>query len=392
MKSWFRFLVSASVVVLLASLTLSCAQLVGDEKAADEVKASLEPGVVGTISISVPQYASWIGNDKKRVETDIEPLSSSRAYALADRVDFYLYDSYGNLIDSTSASADYIDYWSVPAGTNYFLYAEVFNLSVSSTTPMVSGYSDYFSVVTGYDTPVSIMCFPETTTGISVGSSSSYSDFPVLEYERWYSFTATSAYTQVGVSSYWGYTENFIYGVFDSNGYFLSSAYSGDILTVSTTSGGTYYVAVINEGIADYAMVSLSVGSVAADDVYEENDSMSYAASISEATTINLISNDSDWFTIDITPGYEHLVIDLLFSDAQGDIDIYVYDSTGNEVASSTGVSDNEYIDVVLSSSGTHYIEIYNCSGDNRGQPYSLYWDDLENIVSGYGTVSPYIE
>ena len=70
------------------------------------------------------------------------------------------------------------------------------------------------------------------------------------------------------------------------------------------------------------------------------------------------------------------MVVEAQFLHAEGDIDIELLDSDGNSLASSTSVSDNEVIDTVTPTSGTHYIAVYY--GD-AGNAYDLRWDDLES-------------
>jgi hypothetical protein len=117
------------------------------------------------------------------------------------------------------------------------------------------------------------------------------------------------------------------------------------------------------------------------DDTYENNDTRATAYNLSnnEQTWLSSLSGlgfqtDDDWYRIDITSGYENLVVDLRFTDANGDIDLAVYDAAGNRVTDSRSTTNNEYIDTVLSSSGTYYLKVYY---DNAGNTYDLWWDDL---------------
>ncbi|MDJ0679108.1 MAG: FG-GAP-like repeat-containing protein [Xenococcaceae cyanobacterium MO_167.B52] len=117
------------------------------------------------------------------------------------------------------------------------------------------------------------------------------------------------------------------------------------------------------------------------DDRYEENDTLATAYDLSnqEKTWLSTINGagiqaDTDWYQIDVTPGYENLVVDLQFAHAEGDIDLAVYDVSGNLVTGSTSVTDNEYINAILPDSGVYYLEV---SYGNAGNTYDLWWDDL---------------
>jgi hypothetical protein len=118
-----------------------------------------------------------------------------------------------------------------------------------------------------------------------------------------------------------------------------------------------------------------------AEDVYEENDIRTSAYDLSAYENVWLssigglgVQKDDDWFEIYITSGYQRLVVDLLFSDVEGDIDISVYDNVGTYVTGSASITDNEFIDYTLPSSGTYYLRIYH--GD-AGNTYDMLWDDI---------------
>jgi hypothetical protein len=115
------------------------------------------------------------------------------------------------------------------------------------------------------------------------------------------------------------------------------------------------------------------------DDNYEPNDQREFAYDLTEyeQTWLSEIDGhgvqwDDDWYEIYVSSGNSHLNVELTFTDALGDIDIAVYDAYGSFVEDSTGVSDNEYIDVDVSV-GTYYLKIY--FGDD-GNSYDLWWDD----------------
>ncbi|MFO8006430.1 MAG: tectonin domain-containing protein [Candidatus Brocadiia bacterium] len=117
------------------------------------------------------------------------------------------------------------------------------------------------------------------------------------------------------------------------------------------------------------------------DDSYEENDSRlaAYDLSTYEKTSLADISglgvqSDDDWYEIDITSGWERLVVHLAYEQAEGDIAISVWDSGGSWWVGSNGTTGHELIDTIVSSSGTYYLKV---SGDNAGNSYELIWDDI---------------
>lgn len=115
------------------------------------------------------------------------------------------------------------------------------------------------------------------------------------------------------------------------------------------------------------------------DDAYEPNDDRTSAYDLTgdERTWLNSIDGygiqwDDDWYRIYVSSGNSHLNVELTFTHAHGDIDIVLTTATGSTVASSTGVSDNEDIDVAVTV-GTYYLRIYYA---DAGNAYNLWWDD----------------
>ena len=121
----------------------------------------------------------------------------------------------------------------------------------------------------------------------------------------------------------------------------------------------------------------------AQDDSYEENDDLLGAYDISNQQQTWLedisglgIANDEDWYQIEITEGYENLVVDLQFNHAAGDLDLSVYDADGNYIIGATSITNNELIDTILPGDGTYYLQVAT-QGDYLGNTYDLWWDDL---------------
>ncbi|MGA0332512.1 MAG: matrixin family metalloprotease [Kiritimatiellia bacterium] len=150
---------------------------------------------------------------------------------------------------------------------------------------------------------------------------------------------------------------------------------------------GTYYVSVDESGnnneIAQYT-ISLIVNPLGGGgDAYEPNDSLNAAWSpgfhwertwLSDISGPALQEND-DWYEIEVIDAeFERLQIRCVFSNAQGDIDLELYDAGGNRLAFSETVTDNEFIDHIVSGTGTYYIRVHY--GD-AGNPYNLWWDAL---------------
>ena len=137
-----------------------------------------------------------------------------------------------------------------------------------------------------------------------------------------------------------------------------------------------------------YAAVSswLSV-TPPADDNYEDNDSYLSAFDLSsyENTWLSSVDGlgiqlDDDYYKITIDPGYEHLIIDLTFTDANGDINLSLLNTSGATIATSLTTTDNEQIDTTVPSAGNYYLKIFNA---NAGNEYNLRWITQSTIPNG---------
>ncbi len=71
------------------------------------------------------------------------------------------------------------------------------------------------------------------------------------------------------------------------------------------------------------------------DDNYEPNDVMASAYDLSsdEQTWLSTIDglgvqSDDDWYQIDVTPGFERVIVELQFTHANGDIDLLLLNAS----------------------------------------------------------------
>jgi peroxidase len=126
------------------------------------------------------------------------------------------------------------------------------------------------------------------------------------------------------------------------------------------------------------------------DDVYEKNNKIkkSFDLSKDEQTLLSEIdglgvSLDEDFFKIEATTGSLDLAIDLMFTHAQGNLDLFLFDSTGTQLASSTSLTDNESINFTVAEAGTYYVQVTSGEVDAAGESvfsgntYDLLWDDV---------------
>ncbi|MBA45428.1 MAG: hypothetical protein CMB31_02430 [Euryarchaeota archaeon] len=110
-------------------------------------------------------------------------------------------------------------------------------------------------------------------------------------------------------------------------------------------------------------------------DAYEPNDSQSNAtwgnASVSTSTGQNSTSwsgltihstTDTDWFCFWINQTAQFW-FNITFIDANGDIDLRLYDSTGSLLSSSAGVSNSESVTRSVSTSAFYCAQVYGFAG-----------------------------
>ncbi|MBN2475981.1 MAG: pre-peptidase C-terminal domain-containing protein [Pirellulales bacterium] len=125
------------------------------------------------------------------------------------------------------------------------------------------------------------------------------------------------------------------------------------------------------------------------DDGYEPNDSLADAYDLSsrEGTWLSSvggmgIQRDDDWYGISVASDALRLVAEVTFNDADGNVDLALYDDSGTLLQSSTSLTDSERIDYAVPSAGTYYLRVYH---GNRGNLYDLRWDGLQPQIDLFG-------
>ncbi len=82
------------------------------------------------------------------------------------------------------------------------------------------------------------------------------------------------------------------------------------------------------------------------DDQFEENDDQGAAAALAQGRYPGLIlaGGDDDWFDVEVCPGGT-VTFDVLFTDADGDLDITTYSADGLRLAGAASTTDNESLE-----------------------------------------------
>ncbi|MFW9828284.1 MAG: PPC domain-containing protein [Candidatus Thorarchaeota archaeon] len=130
-------------------------------------------------------------------------------------------------------------------------------------------------------------------------------------------------------------------------------------------------------------VISLYKGEAQKEDAYEYNDDPDQAFNLCrhEKTWLSeirglAVQGTEDWYLIEITPGYERLIVNLQFNSTYGNIYISISDRWGSWYISNwsmTGLGDID-IDSSVPHSGEYLLQIH---GDFMGNTYNLWWDDL---------------
>lgn len=126
------------------------------------------------------------------------------------------------------------------------------------------------------------------------------------------------------------------------------------------------------------------------DDIFENNNIFDDAFKLSddENTLLSDLGGlgvllDDDFYEIEVTAGSLDLSIDLFFSHANGNIDLFLFDSDENQLSSSTSLTDNESLNFTVDKAGTYFIKVTSGEVDGSGNPvfsgntYDLLWDDV---------------
>ena len=211
------------------------------------------------------------------------------------------------------------------------------------------------------------------------GSASS----TTLRYYRSTNSNITSSDTQLGT---------------DGVSALSAGATSSENASFSISTAGTYWIGSCVDSVAGEssttnncsAGVQVTVSAPALDDTYEENDVQEDAFALTKSRWLSSINGagiklDDDWYKITVPPGSEHIQIDLQFTHSEGDIDIEFTDAAGTQLAYSNGVSNSEFIDTIVPSSGIYFILV---NYENEGNDYDLQWKTI-NSSGGNNNFQP---
>lgn len=119
------------------------------------------------------------------------------------------------------------------------------------------------------------------------------------------------------------------------------------------------------------------------DDDFEENDLPGIATVLPGTGLVSgltMCDGDADWFEVELAAA-ESLVVNALFDDAEGDIDLELFDVLGNSLASSATTTDNEQVTYEPVSPQTVRVAVTLTADD--GVIAGTYYELSVNLVDG---------
>ncbi|NVM38500.1 MAG: PPC domain-containing protein, partial [Candidatus Lokiarchaeota archaeon] len=127
-------------------------------------------------------------------------------------------------------------------------------------------------------------------------------------------------------------------------------------------------------------------GMIGGDDPYEYNNDFYEAYDLHDDERRWLsnihglaVQGDDDWYRIDVTPGFQNLIVNLKFDRSRGNINVDIYKLEGMHsttwITSNYSMTGDDRIDINCShiDPGIYMIQV---RGDYSGLEYNLWWDD----------------
>ncbi len=176
--------------------------------------------------------------------------------------------------------------------------------------------------------------------------------------------------------------------LYDAAGQQVATSLSGtddERIAYTSPQAGTYRLRVLfNESSGDDAQagnnydLSLALGA-GCTDAFEDNDALDNAVVLNTGTHTALRSCpfDEDWYRLDVGSGRK---IDLAatFTHSDGNIDIRLYNATGQQLATSLSGTDDERIEYTTPNAGPFYARVVLVSDDGvPGNDYTITFSDL---------------
>ena len=144
---------------------------------------------------------------------------------------------------------------------------------------------------------------------------------------------------------------------------------------------------VLDTGLLDgnaYSIVVDGLSEVCFPDIYESNDDAAGATAVVDGDTVTDLTAcqaNVDWFALELNAGDEINVL-ATFDNAEGDIDLNLYNPSEVYLTAATSVDDDELLNYGTSETGTHYLEavLVADSGVVPGNSYEITFDVVSTV------------
>ncbi|MHA1775941.1 MAG: Loki-CTERM sorting domain-containing protein [Promethearchaeota archaeon] len=264
-------------------------------------------------------------------------------------IDLELYNPSQVMVDASSSSTDdeYVEYIADTAG-NYYIHIDDFEINPNYDMTLTISVPD-----DEYEDNDDFASAPLISEGY-------YPDLAGLDEDYYKIYLDESQIIDVLIEFY-NSEGDLDLGLFDSSEILVAASATttdDEQISYTTVTSGYYYILVDNYESNPHYDMTITITSVVEDDIYEDNDDFQHATPVTEGIYSNLCALDDDWYVISLQSD-QQIIIDLYFSHAVGDIDVAFLDDGANVLGISETTTDNEHIDVMISSTGTYYILVY---------------------------------
>lgn len=229
------------------------------------------------------------------------------------------------------------------------------------------------------------------------------------DQDRWYRIFVPKAQAILNIDlRFQVYYGNLDLEVYDSNGNKLvesTEQTDDEYLMAESKESGVFYIRVKGNNQGNLFDLKWSIDQKwQKDDDYEENDSFAKAFDLAAKQGIWLsyvrglgVNVDNDFYKIRVSKAdsFKQMILDLRFDSTQGDLDLFVYNSRYELVASSTSNADDEFLSFSVPEPGDYWIKISQFSLSDlkihtkvskRPIWYDFKWD-LANKVEGQSSI-----
>ncbi len=168
----------------------------------------------------------------------------------------------------------------------------------------------------------------------------------------------------------------------------------GAALTCIAPAYGTVYLKVDGKNSGNVYDLEWSSGSswggcgTVPDDSLEPNDSRDQAAALPSGISgaihagSMLVAGDDDWYMLDVTPGYESLVVTCTYYTADGDLALGLYDHVGNLLHSVDTTSNHEILAYTVPAEGRYFLRVSPPAAGATCNLYDVLWSGTSSATS----------